>query len=235
MSKFSKRSTGPEIMDDLTCSGKVVHQTLKELDFINQWLGGNTITVNGISALLRKKETHVNTVSIVDIGCGSGAMLTRIRSSIKRNGIHFRLIGYDANPNIIAYAENNCEDSDEIIFKTENIFQTSFRSQRFDIILATLFLHHFTTNELIEILSSMKKQVRLGIVINDLHRHPLAYYPIKILTAIFSRSTMVKYDAPVSVLRGFTRKEWIEILDKAGITNYTLTWKWAFRWQLLIR
>ena len=233
MSKFTKRSNGQEVMDNLTCSGKIVHQALKELDFINHWLGGNKITLNGISKLL-PKEISGNSVSVVDIGCGSGSILTKIRASIKRNGIRFRLLGYDANPNMIAYAETNCEDSDEIIFRTENIFQASFRSQRFDIINATLFLHHFTTDELIELLKALKKQARVGIVINDLHRHPLAYYSIKVLTSIFSKSTMVKFDAPLSVLRGFKKKEWIEILDKAGITNYSLTWRWAFRWQLII-
>jgi hypothetical protein len=75
----------------------------------------------------------------------------------------------------------------------------------------------------------------VGIVVNDLHRHWLAYHAIKILTRLFSKSAMVKYDAPLSVLRGFTRGELADILKKAGIVQYTLKWKWAFRWQIIIR
>ena len=45
---------------------------------------------------------------------------------------------------------------------------------------------------------------------------------------------MVKFDAPLSVLRGFSRNEWIEILNQAGIVNYSLKWKWAFRWQIVV-
>jgi hypothetical protein len=45
---------------------------------------------------------------------------------------------------------------------------------------------------------------------------------------------MVKFDAPLSVLRGFSRREWIEILEEAGIKTYSIKWKWAFRWQVII-
>jgi hypothetical protein len=45
---------------------------------------------------------------------------------------------------------------------------------------------------------------------------------------------MVKFDAPLSVLRGFSRHELVSILSQAGITHYKLRWRWAFRWQLVI-
>jgi hypothetical protein len=46
---------------------------------------------------------------------------------------------------------------------------------------------------------------------------------------------MVKYDAPLSVLRAFRKKELIGILQAAGITRYTLRWMWAFRWQIIVQ
>jgi hypothetical protein len=49
------------------------------------------------------------------------------------------------------------------------------------------------------------------------------------LTSIFSKSYLVKNDAPLSVLRGFKKKEWFAILQQAGATNYSVKWKWAFR------
>ncbi len=68
-----------------------------------------------------------------------------------------------------------------------------------------------------------------GFFINDLHRHPLAYYSIKLLTTVFSKSYLVKNDAPLSVARGFKASEWKKILKSAGINNYRVNWKWAFR------
>lgn len=232
MNKFSQRSESLEIMDDLNCSGEVVHQTLIELAFINRWLGGNAITIRGVEEFLGKKPKHP--ITIADVGCGSGDMLRLIKPFLQGKDIDAQLIGIDANPHIIAYANDLHKDIPGISFRADDIRNESFRSDRYDVMLATLFLHHFTTPELIGILQSMKKQVRLGIVINDLHRHPLAYYSIRLLTLIFSKSAMVKFDAPLSVLRGFTRKEWIEILEKAGIHTYTIKWKWAFRWQIVI-
>lgn len=218
-------------MDDLTCSGQVVEQTLRELDFINQWLGGNNVTVEGLKKLLNNKNATV--VSVVDVGCGSGDMLSRIARLFRKDKIQLALTGIDANPNIIAYAQQQ-HDRACIRFLCENILDEEFRNKKFDVVLATLFLHHFSNEKLVDILRSLHQQVQIGIVINDLHRHPLAYYSIKWLTRLFSRSSMVKFDAPLSVLRGFTRSELIQLLNEAGITNFRLAWKWAFRWQIII-
>ena len=79
-----------------------------------------------------------------------------------------------------------------------------------------------------------KKEVRIGIVINDIHRNWFSYYSIKLLTKLFSKSAMVKFDAPLSVLRAFKKNELKSILDQAGFSNYTLKWMWAFRWQVII-
>jgi len=235
MNKFSQRSGEVEIMDDLTCSGEIVDQTLKELDFINKWLGGNPITLDGINHLLANSNVvPPHYLHIADIGCGSGDMLKQIAVILSNKNIPFKLTGIDANPNIIAYAEKNSRFNNAIAFQTDNIFQESFRSRSFDIVTATLFLHHFTKEELVGILRALNKMVKVGIVINDLHRHPLAYYSIRLLTRLFSKSDMVKFDAPLSVLRGFTKHEWQEILSAADIKTYSIKWKWAFRWQIII-
>jgi len=81
----------------------------------------------------------------------------------------------------------------------------------------------------------MMNNCTTGIFINDLHRHSLAYHSIHFLTKIFSDSYLVKNDAPLSVLRGFTKKDWELILQKAGFNSYSLKWKWAFRWLLIIK
>jgi hypothetical protein len=50
---------------------------------------------------------------------------------------------------------------------------------------------------------------------------------------MFSKSDLVKNDAPVSVLRGFKKMEWKNLLQKAGINNYSVKWKWAFRFLIV--
>jgi len=233
MISLSERSVGIEIMDDLDCKGEVVNQTLRELDIINHWLGGNAVTTSALDRLWQP-VTKNQVVSIADLGCGSGEMLRLIYQRAIRQGRKVALTGIDANPNIIDFAKQHAIN-ESIDFGTINVFSDEFGSHSYDIVIATLFMHHFTNEELISLISSLKKQCRIGIIVNDIHRHWLAYHSIRLITKFWSRSEMVKFDAPLSVLRAFNKKELVTILKKAGIENYSLRWRWAFRWQLIIK
>ena len=228
---FKERSYEEELMDDLVSSGPVIDQTLRELETINRWLGGNHVTINGLSRLIEPEKNR--SLRIADLGCGGGDMLKLVAEWSKKRGIHCELIGYDANPNIIEYARQNCARYDNITLETADIFSDQFKSHEFDIILCTLFTHHFTDQVLVEMFRQFKRQAHLGVIINDLHRHPLAYYSIKLLTQLFSKSPMVKYDGPLSVKRAFKRTDLNQIMKYAEITEYQLRWMWAFRWQLI--
>jgi 2-polyprenyl-3-methyl-5-hydroxy-6-metoxy-1,4-benzoquinol methylase len=232
MPDFKVRSQGIELMDDLNCSGKVVGQTLKELEFINAWLGGNAVTLSGIKKLLRRANRKKDIV-VADLGCGSGDMLKHVDRWAQENGYSLTLKGYDANPNIIQHAQANAAGNPRISFEAMDIFSEEFSRQKFDIVIGTLFYHHFTSDQLSYFFSQLKRQCSIGILINDIHRHPLAFYSIKWLTHWFSKSPMVKFDAPLSVLRSFHRQEIIEILDRARFDKYQIDWKWAFRWRVL--
>lgn len=232
MPDFSQRSETIEIMDNLNCSGPIVDQTLRELEFINKWLGGNSVTLNGLDKILSSCSQHE--LKIADLGCGGGDMLMMMNNRLKEKNINAVLTGIDANPNIIEYAKKNTASHVEMNFKAMDVLSAEFKRESFDVVFATLFFHHFTNNQLIELFTHLNRTTRCGIVINDLHRHPLAYYSIKFLTSTFSKSPMVVNDAPLSVHRGFTRAELEEILRAARITSYSLKWKWAFRWQLII-
>ncbi len=230
---FSNRSSGIEIMDDLNCNGEVVHQTLRELEFINKWLGGNAVTLDAVEKLTTGLKN--TTLSIADLGCGSGDMLRLLSDWASKRQIKLQLTGIDANPHIISFARTRCADHPEITFEAVDIFSDEFKKRKFDIVLGTLFYHHFDSDHLIRFFSQLKQQARIGIVINDIHRHWLAYYSIKYLTQLFSHSSMVKFDAPLSVLRAFKRNELENIMTNSGMRHYTLKWKWAFRWQTIWR
>ena len=232
MPDFSIRAAEEEIMDDLNCSGHVLRRTLRELEIINKWLGGNRITIKSLEQLLPKNNREI---TIVDLGCGGGDMLRIIDSWAKNKNLRLNLIGIDANPNIIAFAKRNLQAYPHIQFRTLNIFSEEFGRQQYDIVIGTLFYHHFSSDQLVHFFRKLKQQVAIGFIINDIHRHWLAYYSIKWLTQAFSKSAMVKYDAPLSVLRAFKRRELRKILDATAIENFTIRWKWAFRWQVIAK
>jgi 2-polyprenyl-3-methyl-5-hydroxy-6-metoxy-1,4-benzoquinol methylase len=234
MPDFKQRSAQMEMMDDLNCSGDLVAQTLHELEVINKWLGGNAVTMNGVKKIFKNLNSK-DEIVLADLGCGSGEMLRLIDDWAQRNQYKVRLIGFDANPNIIDYARQHTVANPRITFEAMDIFSEEFKSKKFDVVIGTLFYHHFTSSQLIDFFTTLRKQTKVGILINDIHRHPLAYYSIKYLTKWFSQSAMVKMDAPISVMRAFHKDELVNILQSASFAHYSIIWKWAFRWQVIAK
>lgn len=231
MTSFDKRSDQKELIDDLNCDGDELRQTLRELKTINKLLGGNYVTTDGINQLLKKATSEK--ITIADIGCGGGDMIRVMYNWSQKKNLNASFIGVDANPNTIAMAAGNLRELPNVNFEAADVFDPNFQQQQVDIVTCTLFTHHFTDEELIRMFRSFKYKAKIGMVINDLHRHPLAFHSIKILTRLFSKSRLVINDAPISVQRGFQKKELEEILHRAGWENFRISWHWAFRWQVV--
>ncbi|MEH0155148.1 methyltransferase domain-containing protein [Limibacter armeniacum] len=232
MPNFTVRSDEQELMDDFNVKDQGLLRTLRELEIINLWLGGNNITFSGLETLL--KQAGQQPVTVVDLGCGSGDMVRQLAKRFKKNHPQIKLIGVDANPAVIEYAKSKSVDFPDIEFITDDIFSERFQKREFDIILCTLFTHHFEDNTLLQLLKHWRSQAKIGVVINDLHRHWFAYHSIDWLTRLFSKSYMTKYDAKLSVLRSFKKNELENLTQKAGWMQFSLKWKWAFRWQLIL-
>ncbi|WP_407526285.1 methyltransferase domain-containing protein [Lacibacter sp. MH-610] len=231
MSKFSHRSNKKELLDRDDIPFEDIKQNMKELDFINTWLGGHAITINGIESLVKLSAFQLSDkLTICEMGCGGGDNLRAIGKWCKERDISVILIGIDMNPNCIAYARSRTDNFD-IDFISDDYRNVHFETKP-DVIFSSLFCHHFTNEELQQQFAWMKQNTKLGFFVNDLQRHPLAYYSIKWLTKLFSKSYLVKNDAPLSVLRGFHKNELSQLLSQSSIINYQLKWKWAFRWLL---
>ena len=228
----SYRSSDTEMMDDFTLEGKEYRDTLDKLEIINRLLGGNSVTIKGLSKLLLT-QSRSNTITIIDLGCGHGDILRDVAKYGRKNKYKFKLIGIDANPNAIAYAQELSKNYPEISFETADIFSEDFNKQTYDIILCTLFLHHFESNKLITFLKSATNKATIGAVINDLHRHRMAYYLFK-LVGIFIKNKMVKEDGLTSVLRAFKKKEINAILTQVQVP-FSIQWKWAFRYLWILK
>lgn len=219
-------------MDDLEAGGYALEQSLRELAVINKWLGGHRVLQHALDTLKPTLRQSRQPVRIADLGCGGGDLLAYVRRWADQAAIPVALYGYDANPHVVQFARNWMSDP-AIQFQEANIFDPAFQDKQFDVVLLTLFGHHLPDRELTSFLQQLQRQTTVAVVINDLHRHPLAYHSIRFLTSLFSKTPMVKADAPQSVLRAFTRQELADILQEAGFAQYTLTWQWAFRWEAI--
>jgi len=225
MIDYSRRSYKKELLDRDDIPFDDIRQNMKELNFINTYLGGHSITISGFKKLLGKRKS----VSVCEIGCGGGDNLNAIYNWSKKNKVEVNFTGIDINENCIAYARKK-STIQNINFITSDYKLVVFGNNKPDIIFTSLFCHHFTDEELIQMMKWMKSNSTFGFFINDLHRHPIAYHFIKFTSKLFSSSYLVKNDAPLSVLRGFKKQDWKNIFQQAGIKSYTVQWKWAFRW-----
>lgn len=228
MINLQHRRYQKELMDGDDIPFDVMAQTLKELNIVNTRLGGHTITIKGVKQLIRFKEP----VTVCEIGCGGGDNLLAIYKYCRKHNIPVNFIGIDMNGECIAFARQQYPQlpcqwicSDYAVVK--------FGNNKPDIIFSSLFCHHFTNEQLAPMLQWLQGNCRKGFFINDLQRHWLAYYLIKYITQFFSKSYLIKNDACLSVARSFTKKDWQQLFQQAGIEAYSIKWKWAFRWLVI--
>lgn len=215
------KSQEKELLDADEIPEKDLIQNLKELKFINTFLGGHDVIKKGLKKF--GKEIH----KILEIGSGGGDNLMMLKRNFSEN----EYAGLDIKQVCIDYSQS----LDSHINWIKEDYKKHQPEKPYDLIFNSLFCHHFDDFSLIEMLIWMNKNSTKGFFIGDLHRHWLAFYSIKFLTILFSKSYLVKNDAPLSVQRGFTKKEWEILLEKAGIKHYEISWCWAFRHLIVVK
>ncbi|QSS97002.1 methyltransferase domain-containing protein [Psychroflexus sp. ALD_RP9] len=232
MISTNKRSSQAEIMDTFDFKGQDLVNVLQHIDQINSSLGGHRVTINGVKQLLKKSKKEV--ITIADIGCGSGASLRAIAKWAEKQKFQVKLIGIDANPYIIEVAKSLTSTKFNISYLCLDVFSAEFKALEFDIVCSSLTFHHFKDQSIIQLLQQLEAQVKLGIIINDLHRHKLAYRLFQLYSIFFVRSQIAKKDGLISILRGFKSKDF-KYFSKQLNNATQLKWFWAFRYQFLIQ
>jgi 2-polyprenyl-3-methyl-5-hydroxy-6-metoxy-1,4-benzoquinol methylase len=227
-----RRSNEKEYLDGDDIATTDLCLNLSELDVINRYLGGYKASLNGLKEILRSNK-KINT--ILDIGFGGGDSIKQFAIYSAKNNLDHFYYGVDLKRDCISYAEKNLSP-----LKNKELICDDFRNistdllSKIDIIHSSLFLHHLSNDEIIGLLKFAKSN-NCTFLANDLHRHWLAYYSIKFLTALFSKSYLVKNDAPISVKRGFKKAEIESLLKQSGFTDFSVKWSWAFRYIIIAR
>ena len=225
------RSNQKEFLDEDNIDTKDLFQNLKELDFINENLGGYNASRKGLISILSEK----NIKTVMDIGFGGGDSIKQLYLLAKKKNRDLFFYGVDLKQDCVSYAENNLADlsNKKLICNNYKNISPELLSE-IDLIHCSLFLHHLKNEEIIELFKFARTN-KCMILANDLHRNILAYYSIKWLTALFSKSYLVKNDAAISVTRGFRKKELLALLQQSGFTDYSVTWSWAFRYIIIAK
>jgi 2-polyprenyl-3-methyl-5-hydroxy-6-metoxy-1,4-benzoquinol methylase len=166
---------------------------------------------------------------ILDIGCGDGETLRRIRAYGRRQQVPLRLTGMDVCPHMIAAA--NKATSQDIHFIQADATALG-HVDRYDVIISSLTMHHLANEAIVRLMCWMTETATVGWFISDLNRHAVAYHFIKYFTSALRFNPLICHDAPLSVARAFRREEWMELLKEAGIRTdqVKVTWYPNFRY-----
>lgn len=227
--KFKTRSYEKEYMDADDIPALDLYQNLRELNTVNTLLGGYNATLQGLKTILKKKSVR----TVLDVGFGGGDSIRQMSLFSKKNHLSLFFYGVDLKMDCINYASENLKDiahKELICSDYRNISPNLL--EEIDVLHSCLFLHHLTDEQIIELFKFGKKHGCI-ILANDLHRHWFAYYSIKYLTALFSKSRLVKNDACLSVRRAFKKSDLEFFLKEAGFTDFSVKWSWAFRFTVI--
>jgi 2-polyprenyl-3-methyl-5-hydroxy-6-metoxy-1,4-benzoquinol methylase len=227
------RTEKTELMDDFSLEGEELREALDKISRINQLLGGNDLTLNGVKILLAKVDNS-KPITIADIGCGNGDMLRMLADYARKKNININFVGVDANAFTINYAQILSQDYPNIAYSCVDIFDDNFKTLEYDIVISTLTLHHFSNEKIIDLITIFNNNATIGVVVNDLNRNALAYRLYQVICFFFGLNNMLREDGLVSILRGFKKNELISFSKALKLTNYTIQWKWAFRYQWII-
>jgi ubiquinone/menaquinone biosynthesis C-methylase UbiE len=197
---FGRRSREPELMDDLRRPEREFAAAYRELTIINRRLGG----IRAIERFLPRASGNANLL-MLDVAAGAcdvSEALLRTRSS--------RIVVLDMNIKGLKLADRAWPVVGDAL-------ELPFPADTFDVVMASLFFHHLSDDSCVRVLQQMWRIAKRRVLVNDLHRHPLAYVSIRALTVLFSHSRMVRHDGPVSVLRAFRPHELLDIGRRAGV------------------
>jgi SAM-dependent methyltransferase len=198
---LGRRVLKPEILD--TLPPDEARASLADLTRINRNWGGH----GTLRKLLAQAIGGAETFSLLDVGAASGDMGQQIREW--RPGA--RVTSLDRIESHLAAARGPrvCGDA----------FALPFREKSFDYVFCSLFLHHFSNDEIVRLLRGFAALARRAVLVIDLLRHPLAYYFLPWTRPLFNWNWVTVNDGPISVEAAFRPRELEHLASLAGLRN----------------
>lgn len=205
------------------------HRCLRLLGRINRFLGGFRASRKAFNQL------DASPSSILEVGCGGGYLCQLLQKWLPQA----RVVGIDINPIAIAHAKEACPEelSETIIFEQQKDLSLPYPENHFSVVTTMLVCHHMSDEELIHFLKESYRISSQAVIINDLQRHALAYASFSLIAPIAFPNRLIWNDGRLSIKRAFRKREWIDLLERAGFdkSQYTLRWHLLFRWTLTLK
>jgi ubiquinone/menaquinone biosynthesis C-methylase UbiE len=215
MVDLHQRATDPELLD-LGVSAEETLRSLADLRFVNRFLGNRGPFTRAVADLLEGVERPW----ILDVGCGSADVPARIAQQLGRPvqvvGLDIKFLHLQAAPSSIHRV-------------AADVHALPFPPLSFDVVTASLFMHHFDAPELPGVLRALFALSRRGLVVNDLRRARVPYLFGRATFRLLFRSTVSVEDGLVSIRRAFTPEELRQGFADAGLPQVDIRRTWPYR------
>jgi hypothetical protein len=193
------RRLRPELLDDSPPEESV--RSLADLVRINRYLGGHEVLRKTFALLFKPGERF----SMLDVGSASGDAGYVIRDQFPAA----RIVSLDYRVHHLEHAAPPRVAADA--------FHLPVRSAAFDVVHCSLFLHHFTDRQIVDLLRGFSRAARRYVVVNDLERHLLAERFIPATRWLFGWHPITVHDASLSVAAAFKPAELRRLAELAGL------------------
>lgn len=206
---------------------------LRDIASVNRLLGGRRALLDALDPFL-DGAPGAAPLSILDVGTGGGDLAVAMVCHARRRSRRVEVIAMDIDPVTARVAAETCAPYGEIRVIRGDAFRPPFAAHCFDLVTASLFLHHFSQDDAAALLASFRRMARGAVLVNDLRRHVVPWAFIAVAARAAFRHPMFVHDAPLSVLRGFTDAELLAAGSRAGGSGVTLRRRWPFRLLLTL-
>ena len=218
--RFKQRSYELEHLDKGDYTPEEYEGCIIELQRVNRWLGDTRAMRN--SLLKDIAAAQLQSVSVLDVGAGSGELLRVIAEWAMETKRAARLVGLELNERSAREIVAGSEQYSQISSVRGDAFRVPFRDRQFDYVICSLFTHHFRDPQVVNLLQEMARVARRKIFVIDLHRNVVAYTFYTTIAKLFLHNRLIREDGALSILRSFTPDEFRTLGDKAKLKNVTV-------------
>ena len=219
-------------MDDSYAGGKELREALRHLRRLNRIFAAAGPTLYGVKRLWTEAGKP-RQLSVLDIGSGSGDVNQGLLRWAEQNGIDLRLVLADNTAEACAEARLFYWREERVQVVRRDLF--ALPEGAADVVTASQFLHHFSDEQLPGVLRQMLHASRIGVVINDIHRHWIPWLAVWITTRLISRNRYIRNDGPLSVAKGFRSSEWRRLKEHHNLPIVSYSWRPLFRYAVIAR
>ncbi len=221
-----------ELLDLRQGSLAEVRTSLHDIRRINTYLGGAKVIGDATFALLRKH--NLRHATILDIGTGSGDLPTYLARKARRYNLELKVFALDINARHLKIAREDLRDTTPNIHLLQaDAFHLPLENESVDVVISSLFLHHFRAPQIRELLAEFERVSRVGFVVNDLVRHNVPLWFFRLTRPIFARSYITRHDGAASLRRAYTTAEMREIVCGSSVQKAVVREHFPFRLSIV--